>query len=169
VHFYQDAVLVNQTLFLVRDNAIFVVNTSSKKKTIATYFGSGGYLGSKIVSLHKLRQQTEDEDGFKITTIKVVAIHQNGTLQVFTPEDLSLMSKWARTEITNTAMSQNRDPVISSFQNQNASNYIYIVTVNNGNNTQRVFQMMFNTQIIEFTTLKLQKGDSVFSVNSQSR
>ena len=29
--------------------------------------------------------------------------------------------------------------------------------------------MMFNTSIIEFTTLKLQKGDSVFSVNTQSR
>ena len=34
---------------------------------------------------------------------------------------------------------------------------------------QRVFQMMFNTQIIEFSNLKLQKGDQVFSVNSQSR
>lgn len=31
---------------------------------------------------------------------------------------------------------------------------------------QRVFQMMFNTQIIEFSNLKLQKGDQVFSVNS---
>lgn len=116
-----------------------------KRKIIATHFGSGGYLGSRIVSLHKLRQQTEDEDGFKVTTIKLVAIHQNGTLQVFIPEDLNLMSKWQRTEITTTAMSQNRDPVINTFQNQNASNYIYIVTVNNSNNTQRVFQMMFNT------------------------
>ena len=168
IHFYQDAVIVNQTLFLVRDNAIFVVDTFTKK-VISTHFGQSGYLGSRIISLHKLRHQNEDEQGFKTTTIKVVAVHQNGTLQVFTPEDLNLMTRWVRNEITTTAMSTNRDPVAFTFQNQNASNCIYIVTVNNQQNTQRVFQMMFNTQIIEFTNLKLTKGDLVVSVNSQSR
>jgi uncharacterized protein YtpQ (UPF0354 family) len=79
------------------------------------------------------------------------------------------MTEWSKTEVTNTAMAQLRDPVHTCFQNQNASNYIYIVTVNNSNNSQRVFQMMFNTGIIEFTNLKLTKGDLVFSVNSVSR
>lgn len=75
------------------------------------------------------------------------------------------MTRWGRTEITSTQMSQQREPVISAFQNQNASNYLYMVTAAAGG-SQRVFQMMFNTQIIEFSNLKLQKGDQVFSVNS---
>ena len=78
------------------------------------------------------------------------------------------MSKWERQEIIINGVSQaNGNQVTSTFQNQNASNYIYIVTLNNG--AQKVYQMMFNTQIIEFSTLKLQKDDLVFSVNSQSR
>ena len=129
LHFYQDSVIVNQTLFLVRDNTIFQVNTSNRK-IVNIHFPLGGYSGSRIISLQKLRQQSDDENGFKITTFKVVAIHQNGMLQVYIPEDLSLMSKWQRTEITNTSMSQQRDPCHQTFQNQNASNYIYIVTVN---------------------------------------
>jgi hypothetical protein len=161
--------VINQTLFLVRDNAIFQVNTANRK-VVTVHFSQGGYSGSRVVSLHKLRQQTEDEQGFKVTTLKVVAIHQNGMLQVFVPEDLNLMSKWFRTEITNTAMSQQRDQLVHhTFQNQNASNYVYIVTANAGNNTQKVYQMMFNTSVIEFSNLKLQRGDLVFSVNSQSR
>lgn len=75
LHFYQDSVIVNQTLFLVRDNAIILVDTFTRK-VIQTYLPSGGFLGAKILSLHKLRQQTaEDAQGFKITTIKVVAVH----------------------------------------------------------------------------------------------
>lgn len=144
--------MVNQTLFLMRDNVIFQVNTANRK-VVATHFSEGGYAGSPVLSLNKLRQQTEDDAGFKATTIKVVAVHQNGMLQVFVPEDLNLMSKWNRSQITITAMSQQRDPCQYTFQNQNSSNYLYIVTVNNSNNTQKIYQMMFNTQIIEFSNI----------------
>lgn len=74
------------------------------------------------------------------------------------------MSRWQRVEISNTPMSQQRDQVTQAFQNQNASNYLYLVTASA--NAQKVFQMMFNTQIIEFSNLKLVKGDLVFAVNS---
>jgi hypothetical protein len=130
-------VAVNQSLFLVRDNAIFLVDVStpSKNKVVGVYFGAGGYLGSNIVSLHKLRLQEEDKEGFKVTTIKVIAIHRNGTAQVFAPEALALMANWSHKEITQTPMSTNREQVINTFQNQNASNYIYITTFNSASNS----------------------------------
>jgi hypothetical protein len=93
----------------MRDNVIFQVNTANRK-VVNTHYSEGGYSGSPVISLHKLRQQTEDEVGFKSTTVKVVAVHQNGMLQVFVPEDLNLMSRWSRSQITITAMSQTRDP-----------------------------------------------------------
>ena len=54
LHFYQDSVIVNQTLFLVRDNTIFQVNTSNRK-IVNIHFPLGGYSGSRIISLQKLR------------------------------------------------------------------------------------------------------------------
>lgn len=46
--------MVNQTLFLMRDNVIFQVNTANRK-VVATHFSEGGYAGSPVLSLNKLR------------------------------------------------------------------------------------------------------------------
>ena len=35
---------------------------------------------SRILSLHKLKYQTEDDKGIKNTIYKVVSVHKNGTL-----------------------------------------------------------------------------------------
>ena len=162
IHFYQDALVVNQSLFLLRDNVIFIIDTFTRQ-ILARY-----HQKQKIVSLHKLKFQTDDENGYKVTTYKIVAVHRNGTLQVFVPNDNNLMSDWVRTEINQTSMLQNKEVVLSCFQNQAANNYLYIITATGQNDVQKLYQMMYNTQIIELN-LKFKKGDFVFSVNSVSR
>jgi hypothetical protein len=81
-------VTVNQTVFLLRDNIVFVIN-SYDKLVVNQFFSK-----VKVVSLHKLKQQTEDENGYKITNYKVVAINRNGSIQVFTANETNLMTNW---------------------------------------------------------------------------
>ena len=64
-------------------------------------------------------------------------------------------------------MSAQKAVVTSGFQNQNTLNYLYI-TANTNQNDQRVYQMMFNTQIIELA-LKTTQHDTIVSVNATSR
>lgn len=133
IQFYQDFLVVNQTLFLLRDNAIFLVNTFTSK-VVDVFFPQQGYVGTKVMKLHRLRESKDDENGFKVNTFKVVAVQRNGSIQLFEPRDLNLQSEWKRTEINNTPMAQqqiNNQPVQKSFQNPAAINYLYVVTVNN--------------------------------------
>ncbi len=53
------------------------------------------------MSLQKLRSQTEDDRGYKVTTFKVVAVNKNGSLQVFTKQHIhdTLNLEWQRTEV----------------------------------------------------------------------
>jgi hypothetical protein len=120
---------------LLRDNAIFLVDTFTAR-VIETFFPQQGYAGTKVMKLHRLRDSKDDENGFKVSTFKVVAVQRNGTIQMFEPRDLNLQNEWKRTEINNTPMAhQHREnsPVQKSFQNNAAINYLYIVTVNNKN------------------------------------
>ena len=39
-----------------------------------------------------------------MTNYKIVAVHKNGTLQVFVPNDHNIASDWVRTEIGQTNM-----------------------------------------------------------------
>ena len=102
--FYQDSLTVNQTLFLLRDNAIFLIDIQSKPKLIEMYFPQLGYTGTKVMKLHRLRESKEDANGIKINTFKVVAVQRNGTIQIFEPLDLNLQANWVRNEVTNTPM-----------------------------------------------------------------
>ena len=122
IHFYSDALVINQSLFLLRDNIVFIVDTFTKQ-ILSKHFQK-----QKVVSLHKLKLQTEDEKGYKVTTYKVVAVHKNGTLQVFVPNDNNLMTDWVRQEINQTSMLQNKESVVSAFQNQSSNSYLYIIT-----------------------------------------
>jgi hypothetical protein len=133
IQFYQDFLIVNQTLFLLRDNAIFLVDTFTTK-VVDVFFPQQGYAGTKVMKMHRLRESRDDENGFKINTFKVVAVHRNGSIQLFEPRDLNLQREWKRIEINNTPMAQamiHNQPVQKSFQNPAAINYLYIVTVNN--------------------------------------
>jgi hypothetical protein len=60
--FYQDSLTVNQTLFLLRDNAIFLVDTSIRNgaeqcipRVTKMYFPQLGYAGTRVTKLHRLR------------------------------------------------------------------------------------------------------------------
>jgi hypothetical protein len=66
--------IVNQSLFLLRDNIVFIVDTFTKQ-VVQRFLQK-----QKVVSLHKLKQQSEDDRGYKVTTYKIVAVHKNGTL-----------------------------------------------------------------------------------------
>lgn len=79
------------------------------------------------------------------------------------------MQQWEHTEQTNTAMNAMKDPVVSVFQNQSVCHYLYITTSNSAKNTQSVFQLMFNAQIIELNNLPVTKDDIIFSVSSTVR
>jgi len=61
-------------MFLLRDNSIFVVDTLTKE-VLYKFFQK-----NKVISLHKLKSQSEDERGYKVTQYKVVSVHKNGTL-----------------------------------------------------------------------------------------
>lgn len=81
--------------------------------------------------LHKLKTQSEDERGYKVTNFKVVAVHKNGTLQVFVKSNIYEQSgDWVRNEINQTAILQNKETVINAFQNQNSLNCLYMITSN---------------------------------------
>jgi hypothetical protein len=71
-------VIVNQTLFLVRDNAIILVNTITEK-VLDIFLPNLGYEGPTLLKLHKLKKQEEDPLGFRSYIFKVVAIHRNGS------------------------------------------------------------------------------------------
>jgi hypothetical protein len=77
-------------MFLLRDNSIFVVDTLTKD-ILHKFFQK-----NKVLSLHKLKSQSEDERGYKVTQFRVVSVHQNGALQVFVPEDNNQATKWQR-------------------------------------------------------------------------
>ncbi len=84
IHFYEDTVTVNQTLFLLRDNAIILINNFTGT-VLSFFFPSLGYQAPRILKMHKLRKQDEDPKGFRSSVFKVVAVHRNGYLQVFVP------------------------------------------------------------------------------------
>jgi hypothetical protein len=77
IQFFQDALTVNQSIFLVRDNAIILVD-SFREKVLEVFQPPLGYEGPKILKLHKLRK-LEEKDGFRSAEYKVVAVHRNGT------------------------------------------------------------------------------------------
>ena len=88
-----------------------------------------GYDGPRCLELLKLRQQNEDANKYRSSVFKVVAVHRNGTFQVFVPQETNLMTQWKPVE--RPAMIQMKDSVvISAFQNQAALSYIYILTLN---------------------------------------
>jgi hypothetical protein len=77
IQFFQDALTVNQSIFLVRDNAIILVD-SFREQVLEVFQPPLGYEGPKILKLHKLRK-LEEKDGFRSAEYKVVAVHRNGT------------------------------------------------------------------------------------------
>jgi hypothetical protein len=113
IQFFQDAVTVNQTIFLLRDNAIILVDTF-RQKVLEIFQPPLGYEGPKILKLHKLRKQEEDKLGFRSALFKVVAVHRNGTFQVFVPNETNLMSQWQRSE---------KPPVIQMKDSQVVSSF----------------------------------------------
>jgi hypothetical protein len=79
---------VNQSVFLLRDNVIFLIDTL-KELVVAKYFTKG-----KVIGIFKLKSSGEDENGYKFTNYKVIALNKNGSLQVFVPNDNFLMQDW---------------------------------------------------------------------------
>jgi len=67
------------------------------------------------MSLHKIRNQVEDENGIKNLHFKVVAISKDGTVKVFIPLDHNLMREWQKQELMSTLIVQNKDTVASCF------------------------------------------------------
>lgn len=61
LHFYSDMLVVNQSVFLLRDNAVFIYD-SFKLRIVSKIFGK-----QKVVGLYKLKNSTEDELGYKST------------------------------------------------------------------------------------------------------
>jgi hypothetical protein len=113
IQFFQDALTVNQSIFLLKDNAIILVD-SFRQKVLEIFQPPLGYEGPKILKLHKLRKQDEDKLGFRSAVFKVVAVHRNGTFQVFVPTETNLMSQWQRME---------RPPVIQMKESQVVSSF----------------------------------------------
>jgi hypothetical protein len=83
-------VVVNQTLFILRDNIIYVVDAF--RRILENKFFSRG----KVTNLFKIKNSIDDENGYKVLLFKVVAVNKNGTLQVFAPTDGDLMKDWQR-------------------------------------------------------------------------
>lgn len=113
IQFFQDALTVNQSIFLLRDNAIILVD-SFRQKVLEIFQPPLGYEGPKILKLHKLRKQEEDKLGFRSAVFKVVAVHRNGTFQVFVPSETNLMTQWQRME---------KPPVIQMKDSQVVSSF----------------------------------------------
>ena len=113
IQFYQDVVTVNQSIFLLRDNAIILVD-SFRQKVLEIFQPPLGYEGPRILKLHKLRKQEEDKLGFRSAVFKVVAVHRNGTFQVLVPSETNLMSLWQRME---------KPPVIQMKDSQVVSSF----------------------------------------------
>lgn len=74
----------------MRDNIVFVVD--SFKRIVVSKFISK----AKVLSLHKLKSRGENEQGYRTMAYKVVALHKNGTFQVYQPKDINLMTGWNR-------------------------------------------------------------------------
>jgi hypothetical protein len=89
-------IIVNQNLFLLRDNIIFNVDIETKKVK-AKYLSA-----KKIVGLYKLREIKEDPNGFKQTSYKVYGIAKIGSLIMIESLDQNLNKEWFKNDIGNT-------------------------------------------------------------------
>lgn len=75
-----------------------------------------------------------------------------------------------RSEVNNTNILQQKELVVSAFSNQTTFSNLYITTQAHtaDGSYVKVYQMLYNTQLIELK-LKLKKEDNVFFVTSISR
>jgi len=124
-------VVVNQSIFLLRDNIIFCYNTFDQ--SLQHFFFKG-----KVTSLFKLKQSSENEQGYKQTLFKVIALQRNGQLAVFLPNDSFLMKDWFRQDQLQTPMFEQKELIQEGFQNQNNCNYLYIST-HSSTNEQKLY------------------------------
>ena len=90
MHFYQDMAVVGTTIFLVRDRVIILMDSFTKE--VENKFFSK----QRVIGLYKLKQMTDDADGYKDTQYKVVVVLKSGELIVFTPENKYLQKQWTK-------------------------------------------------------------------------
>lgn len=153
--------LINQTLFLLRDNAIICTDLTTQK---TKHF----FFKQRVFSLMKLKSTSEDEQGFKINSYKVLVVCANGTLGSLIPKNINLMTDWERqTDTTSTPMFMNKDHVVHTFQNQNTCKSVYLVCQTVGTE-QKIYQIAYNLSV---SSLKIQMGqqDLAFIINTTSR
>ena len=76
-------IMVNQSLFLLRDGVIYLVNIGiSPIRVVAKHIAKG-----KVHGLYKLKSTFDDDNGYKVSLYKVVALCKSGAVIVFTPAD----------------------------------------------------------------------------------
>ena len=80
LHFFQDMLVINQSIFLLRDNVITVYD--SYEKTCEQHL-----FKTKVVAMGKLRQSQEDEFGYKHLKFRVYAISRQGGISYFEARD----------------------------------------------------------------------------------
>lgn len=146
---------------MLRDNAIICTDLLTQK---TKHF----FFKQRIHSLLKLKSTTEDENGFKINSYKVLVVCTNGTLGSLIPKNINLMTDWERqADSTSTPMFMSKDQVVHTFQNQNTLKNVYIVTQTVGNE-QKLYSVSYGLQCSDLK-LKMGMNDLAFVVNATSR
>ena len=153
--------LINHSLFLLRDNAIIIKDLHSDTTKHVFY-------KQRVHSLMKVKTTSGGDNGFKSNTYKVVVVCKNGSLGSITPQNLELMTDWERQpDQTQTPMFLSKDEVQHTFQNQNTLKNVYVVCRTVGNE-QKIYQVTYDLQTTELK-IKMAVSDLAFNVLTTSR